>query len=155
MKSQDNTNINVRKIKKMLESYQPEDFELVRFFSYKSIIPSTNTIFELDESNSNRYGKYPNIKEKFNLFFEGLVNMSVEKTVLSSYYFNDNKVVFQIRHKFSGQTYFIGHYDMRIAIGNGCYVFDGRIYDFSLQKLSNYVSDIRVDERNLWTKFNI
>lgn len=148
-------NSAVQKLKRMF-NYSPKDFELVRFFSYTSTITYKFTTFEFDRSNMyKKRDSYPNIQKKFADFFDGLASMASEMSGKSKWFFEDNKVVFQIRHKFSGQVFFIGHYDMRIAIGTGCHLYDGYIYDFKSKKQSDYISNIMADERNLWKQFEL
>jgi len=136
-------------------NYSVDDFEIVRFFSYTSTIQYGSVIAEVDMNN---YRYYPNICEKFDNFYKQLeekaTKIANEAAGEERYhiYFSDNKTVFQIRHKFSGKVFFIGRYDWRRAIGTGCYLFDGRIYDFKTHQISDYVSDIRADERFLWKK---
>lgn len=138
--------------------YNIGDFVIEKFFSYTTTIQYDCVITEVDMNN---YRYYPNICEKFDEFYEQLKD---EATKLANdaagsekyhYFFNDNKTVFQIRHKYSGRVFFIGRYDCRRAIGTGCYLFDGRIYDFKTHKTSDYISDVRADARGMWKKFEL
>lgn len=138
-------------------NYNIGDFTIEKFFSYTTTIQYGCLTAEVDMNN---YRYYPNICEKFDEFYKQLEDNATklaneaagkEKHV---YFFKDNKTVFQIKHKYSGKVFFIGRYDCRRAIGTGCYLFDGRIYDFKTHQISDYVSDVRADARGLWKKIN-
>ena len=138
--------------------YNIKDFVIEKFFSYTTTIQYDCVTTEVDMNN---YKYYPNICQKFDDFYEQLTNKATrlanEAAGGDKYFFlfKDNKTVFQIRHKFSGKVFFIGRYDWRRAIGTGCYLFDGRIYDFKTHHLTDYVSDVRADFRGLWKKTDV
>jgi hypothetical protein len=108
--------------------YRVEDFEILRFFSYTSTIPAKDRIFCYDGMNHSG-NWHPNIREKFDIFEDALVEYATEiwkeHTGKDCYMrFMDNKTVFQLRHKYSGEIIFIGHYDMYRFVGKSCYLHD-------------------------------
>lgn len=137
--------------------YSIKDFKLVRFFSYTSSIQYGCVTAEVD-MNTCKY--YPNICQKFDDFYEQLCDeatkLANEAAGEDKYFltFKDNKTVFQIRHKYSGEVFFIGRYDWRRAIGTGCYLFEGHIYDFKTHHMTDFVSDVRADARGMWKKID-
>lgn len=136
--------------------YKVDDFYIDKFFSYTTTIPMDGVICEVD---MNRSKYYPNVCSRFDEFYAALQEKATKIAMLAlgedKYfsYFEDNKTVFQIRHKYNGKVYFIGRYDWRRCIGNYCYLYDGRIYDFKTNKVSDYVSNVKADIRGLWKKF--
>lgn len=138
--------------------YKAQDFEIIRFFSYKSTVPYENRTFNLmtyDEK------KYPNIIQKFDAFIDALVDQATElwkEHTGNNHYitFHDNKTVLQIRHKFSGKIFFLGHYDFYRFIGTSCHLYDGYIFDFKTFKNSDFISDVFCSNRGiLWKRFEI
>ena len=132
-------------------------FEIVKFFSYTTtIMSSDDTIIDID----GWQGDLTNVKTVFDLFFNELREKAAKlfKEATGKDYFNrfnDNKTVFQIRDTFTGNTYFIGHYDWRRAVGHHCYMYDGRITDFKTFKTSDYLSDVYADARGTYLKFEV
>lgn len=133
-------------------------FEIVKFFSYTTTIMSdANQIFNIDGWRDN---ELINVKRAFDLFYEELrtkaSKLYKEATGNDYYYrFNDNKTVFQIRDTYTGNTYFIGRYDWRRSVGKTCYMYDGRIIDFSNFKESDYMSNVYANPNGTFVKFNI
>lgn len=133
-------------------------FEIVKFFSYTStIMSSDDTIIDIDGW---RADEHPNVKTAFDLFFNELREKAAKlfKDATGKDYFNrfnDNKTVFQIRDTFTGNTYFIGRYDWRRAVGRHCYMYDGRITDFKTFKTSDYLSDVYADALGTYLKFEV
>ena len=129
-------------------------FEIVKFFSYTTtIMSSDDTIIDIDGWQRD----LTNVKTAFDLFFKELKEKAAklfkEATGKNDFNrFNDNKTVFQIRDTFTGNTYFIGRYDWRRAVGHHCYMYDGRITDF---KTSDYLSDVYADARGTYLKFEV
>lgn len=133
-------------------------FEIVKFFSYTStIMSSDDTIIDIDGW---RADEHSNVKTAFDLFFNELREKAAKlfKEATGKDYFNrfnDNKTVFQIRDTFTRNTYFIGRYDWRRAVGRHCYMYDGRITDFKTFKTSDYLSDVYADARGTYLKFEV
>ena len=133
-------------------------FEIVKFFSYTStIMCGDDVIIVIDGW---REEEFPNVKAAFDLFYEELrekaSKLYKEATGEDAYFrFNDNKTVFQIRDTFTGNTYFIGRYDWRRAVGRHCYMYDGHITDFKTFKMSDYLSNVYADARGTYLKFEV
>lgn len=133
-------------------------FEIVKFFSYTTtIMSSDDTIIDMDGWHER---DLTNVKTAFDLFFKELKEKAAKlfKEATGNGYFNrfnDNKTVFQIRDTFTGNTYFIGRYDWRRAVGHQCYMYDGRITDFKTFKTSDYLSDVYADARGTYLKFEV
>lgn len=133
-------------------------FEIVKFFSYTStIMSSDDTIIDIDGWHER---DLTNVKTVFDLFFNELREKAAKlfKEATGKDYFNrfnDNKTVFQIRDTFTGNTYFIGRYDWRRAVGRHCYMYDGRITDFKTFKTSDYLSDVYADALGTYLKFEV
>ena len=131
-------------------------FEIVKFFSYTSVIMSNDdTIIDIDDWCAD---KHPNVMAAFDLFFNELREKATKlfKEATGKNYFNhfnDNKTVFQIRDTFTHNTYFIGRKDGRRAVGRHCYMYDGRITDFKTFKTSDYLSDGYADVCGTYLKF--
>lgn len=136
--------------------YRVEDFEIIRFFSYTSTIPAKDRTFHYDGMN-HLCTWHPNIREKFDLFEDALAEYAAEiwkeHTGDDLLAFFDNKIVFQLRHKHSGEIFFIGHYDLNRFIGTSCYLHDGSIFDFKTFKKSDLVSNVICNGIGLWKKF--
>lgn len=137
--------------------YRVEDFEILRFFSYTSTIPVKDRTLYYDGMNHSG-NWHPNIREKFDIFEDALAEYATEiwkeHTGKDCYTrFMDNKSVFQLRHKYSGEIIFIGHYDMYRFVGKSCYLHDGNIFDFKTFKESDFVSNVICNELGLWKKF--
>ena len=132
-------------------------FEIVKFFSYTSVIMSSDdTIIDIDGWPRH----LTHVKTAFDLFFNELREKAAKlfKEATGKDYFNrfnDNKTVFQIRDTFTRNTYFIGRYDWRRAVGRHCYMYDGRITDFKTFKTSDYLSDVYADARGTYLKFEV
>ena len=132
-------------------------FEIVKFFSYTStIMSSDDTIIDIDGWQRD----LTNVKTAFDLFFNELREKAAKlfkETTGKDYFnrFNDNKTVFQIRDTFTRNTYFIGRYDWRRAVGRHCYMYDGRITDFKTFKTSDYLSDVYADALGTYLKFEV
>ena len=133
-------------------------FEIVKFFSYTStIMSSDDTIIDIDGW---RADEHLNVKTAFDFFFNELREKAAKlfKEATGKDYFNrfnDNKTVFQIRDTFTRNTYFIGRYDWRRAVGRHCYMYDGRITDFKTFKTSDYLSDVYADALGTYLKFEV
>ena len=133
-------------------------FEIVKFFSYTStIMCGDDLIFEIDGWREN---EYVNLKTAFDSFYRSLIQAatSLYKDATGKDYslrFGDNKTVFQIRDKYTGNTYFIGRYDWRRAVGKSCYMYDGYIIDFKAFKESGYLHDVIGTDRGVYAKFEI
>ena len=133
-------------------------FEIVKFFSYTSVIMSSDdTIIDIDGWHER---DLTNVKTAFDLFFNELQEKAAKlfKEATGKDYFNrfnDNKTVFQIRDIFTHNTYFIGRYDWRRAVGRHCYMYDGRITDFKTFKTSDCLSDVYADASGTYLKFEV
>ena len=133
-------------------------FEIVKFFSYTStIMSSDDTIIDIDGWHER---DLTNVMAAFDLFFNELREKAAKlfKEATGKDYFNrfnDNKTVFQIRDTFTRNTYFIGRYDWRRAVGRHCYMYDGRITDFKTFKTSDYLSDVYATARGTYLKFEV
>ena len=133
-------------------------FEIVKFFSYTStIMSSDDTIIDIDGW---RADEHLNVKTAFDFLFNELREKAAKlfKEATGKDYFNrfnDNKTVFQIRDTFTRNTYFIGRYDWRRAVGRHCYMYDGRITDFKTFKTSDYLSDVYADALGTYLKFEV
>ena len=133
-------------------------FEIVKFFSYTStIMCGDDLIFEIDGWREN---EYVNLKTAFDSFYRSLIQnaTSLYKNATGNDYslrFGDNKTVFQIRDKYTGNTYFIGRYDWRRAVGKSCYMYDGYIIDFKTFKESGYLHDVIGTARGVYAEFEI
>lgn len=135
--------------------YRVEDFELVRFFSYTSIISpiSSSSTFYLGYRDAEAY---PCITKKFDDFYAALGEKATNLVGKYKYFwFHDNKTVFQIRHKFSGKIYFIGRYDFNRAIGKSCYLYFGKIFDFKTMKETDFLENIKAEENSLWKRIEM
>lgn len=139
-------------------NYSVEDFDILKFFSYTTTIPYDSVIAEVD---ANNYRYYPNICQKFDDFYEQLEDKATKMAFEAgacgehSYMFKDNKTVFQIKHKRTGKVLFIGRYDWRRAIGNSCHLYEGRIFDFTKMKSTDFISDVKADDRWMWQLFEV
>ena len=133
-------------------------FEIVKFFSYTSVIMSSDdTIIDIDGWHER---DLTNVKTAFDLFFNELREKAAtlfKEATGKDYFnrFNDNKTVFQIRDIFTHNTYFIGRYDWRRAVGRHCYMYDGRITDFKTFKTSDCLSDVYADASGTYLKFEV
>lgn len=137
--------------------FSPSDYEVDMFFSYTSTIPYDDTLFEVDP---NDYLRYPNIVDRFDQFYEGLIKMiegKIKEQTGRDYFYmlRDNKTVLKIRHKYSGRVYFVGRYDCRRAVGTSCHLFEGYIFDFKKMKKSEYLEDVISYGYGLWKRFEI
>lgn len=137
---------------KLTRNFNINDYELFRFFSYTTVIPHNEKTLELDYLDEKLH---PNLCQKFDEVYRELVKAAVAASGKSDMYFNDNKTVFQLKHKRSGEFLFIGRYDLSRAIGESCIQYFGTIYDFRTKKQSEYLSDVMCEGFYLWKKFDI
>lgn len=137
-------------------NFNPQDFELVRFFSYTSTIPHAKDTISVDTWRT----LYPNIRERLDIFFGEIRQMAVELSKEKTgkpmeNFFIDNKTVYQILDKKTRKYYFIGKYDSTYRIGSSCILFGGYVFDFKKMVRTGYVEEIMCNGFDLWKRYEI
>ena len=115
-----------------------DDFEVLKFYGYTSLIPINARINEVSSINDNlreqiRYAKLES-------FYNKIIAKAKEKCTNKNFnycHFEDNKCVFCLSHIKTGHIIYIGKYDFEISISHESKKIIGPSYNFLFNKESN------------------
>lgn len=114
-----------------------DDFEVLKFYGYTSLIPINARINEVSliDDNPREQIRYARLES----FYNKVIEKAKEKCTNKSFnycHFEDNKCVFCLSHIKTGHIIYIGKYDFEISIGLDVKQRFGPSYNFLFNKES-------------------
>ena len=103
-----------------------EDFNIIGFYSYSSKIPDNCKIFKVNQKDSEDKQSFRRLEK----FIGDLQRRASQMSGEGKMRFEDNNVVWELKHKITGKTIFFGDSDWEYSIGFRVKVENCRFYNF-------------------------
>ena len=105
---------------------QAEDFNILGFYSYSSKIPDSCKIFKVNQKDSEDRQSFRRLEK----FIGDLQRRASKMSGEGKMRFEDNNVVWELKHKVTGKTIFFGDSDWEYSIGFRVKAENCKMYNF-------------------------